>query len=76
MELTKHGWHHQLSGKGLEQTREIVEDGGAWCAVANGGARHDSATEEQHNMVRQENINSYSPRAQLSQNLKIWKKLG
>ena len=33
------GWNHQLSGHEFEQTLEIVEDRGAWCAVVHGVAK-------------------------------------
>ena len=31
--------HHWLSGHEFEQTQEIVEDGGAWCATVHGAAK-------------------------------------
>ena len=33
------GWHHRLNGREFEETQEIVEHRGAWCAAVHGVVR-------------------------------------
>ena len=50
------GWQHQFNGHEFEQTQEIVEDRGAWCAAAHGVAksrtrRRDRTTKQKPNLI-------------------------
>ena len=38
------GWLHRLNGPEFEQTPEIVEDRGAWCAAVHGFEKESDAT--------------------------------